>query len=127
MADGSLTAIELVKVGDRIVSYDTVKGKKVLATVTQTLRHPNTEQIVMLNGETLGATDYHRVFTGSGWVRADELVEGFSVLSLAGNGEISSLVLQGAAMRAASGVTTFNLAVDGPKNFFANGILVKSE
>jgi hypothetical protein len=127
MADGSLTAIELVKVGDRIVSYDTVKGKKVLATVTQTLRHPNTEQIVMLNGETLGATDYHRVFTASGWVRADELVEGSSVLSLAGNGEISSLVLQGAAMRAASGVTTFNLAVDGPKNFFANGILVKSE
>jgi hypothetical protein len=60
-------------------------------------------------------------------VRADELVEGSSVLSLAGNGEISSLVLQGAAMRAASGVTTFNLAVDGPKNFFANGILVKSE
>jgi hypothetical protein len=131
MADGTKQAIEGLVVGDRVLAFDTATKKVVAANVTKTYSHFKTEQVVMLNNGLLGATDYHRVYTSEGWKRADALSQGDALFMLdamnGGEMTVRTLPLQRSVLEAAGGVTTYNLAVDGPANFFANGVLVESE
>ena len=131
MADDSQRAIESLRVGDRVLAYDTKAKRLVPARVTQTFVHENTEQVVMINDGLLGATDYHRVYAGGQWHRADALQAGQPLLMLSAVGgerwTTQQLPVQNSVLQAAGGVTTYNLAVDGPGNFFANGVLVESE
>lgn len=127
MADGSTKAIEAIAIGDRVRSYDTATKSVVSSTVTKTFTHEKTEELVMLDNGLLGATGYHRVYADGAWVRADELTAGAMLLRLNPERMTVSYALKGSALQDAGGVATYNLAIDGPANFFANGVLIKSE
>jgi hypothetical protein len=132
MADGSQRAIETIRIGDRVLSFDTETRKLVTTTVTRTFVHSQTEQIIMLNNGLLGATDYHRIFSDGAWKRADALRAGDPLLTLGADANGGQLVLQThtvsrATPQSAGGVPSYNLAIDGPGNFFAAGVLVESE
>jgi len=127
MADGSSKAIETIAIGDQVRAYDTASKMVTVSTVTETFTHEKTEEVVMLDNGLLGATGYHQVYADGAWVRADELAPGASLLRLGAERMTTSYALRSSVMQDAGGVSTYNLAVDGPANFFANGVLVKSE
>jgi intein/homing endonuclease len=73
MGDGSKKAIEDVRVGDEVLSFDEKIGKtiigKVMALEAPTRDHLTT--IVFANGKTLRLTDEHPLFTKKGWASLD--------------------------------------------------------
>ena len=72
LADGSMKAVEKIRVGEEVVSHDDSVNK-----VTDTLSYKVDEELVELefeNGKTITCTKDHEFFTTNrGWVKAGEL------------------------------------------------------
>jgi intein/homing endonuclease len=74
MEDGSEKNVERVKVGDRILSYNTETDEPEIATVEETMSRKAKEVLVLETDEgELRLTPEHPVWTKRGWVKAGQL------------------------------------------------------
>jgi hypothetical protein len=106
--------IETLRVGDQVLSQDVTTGALSFQPILVVHRNPPSEilRIELDNGETLGASAYHRFWrAGLGWAMARELKEGDLLRTLGGLARVVS---------ASAGPTEplFNLDVDGGRTFF---------
>ncbi len=70
MATGEEKPIEKIKIDEEVISYDIDTGEQYIAIVTNTIenkRSVNMATIMFSNGQTLSMTDYHPIYTASGW------------------------------------------------------------
>lgn len=77
LADGSLRAIQKVRIGDEVLCYDTERGEMAIRKVTRTFTNTATElvKVQTLNGE-ITCTAEHPFYTQNGWRPADRLSAG---------------------------------------------------
>lgn len=113
------TPIEALRVGDQIVS-ETPAGKRVQARVARTYHVIQTEYYV-INGR-ISVTGTHPFYVNGQWVPVSKLAVG-DVMS----GEAGGPVVIDSIEKADFGVRVYNIAVDGPHTFFADGILVHNK
>lgn len=132
MDDGSHRKIEDVRVGDRVLSYDTTLGRITKSVVTKTFAHTAEEGTLLINGK-LRATPNHPFFVGGTWKRADELEMGDDLLVFdprASRG-LKLLAVTPDTVRSLVSVPgtleTFNLEVAGEHDYFADGVLVHNK
>ena len=124
LADGTTRAIEAIKVGELVKSYDPASGRFVAATVKEVVRHDaqsSTEVIMVIDG-VLHVTPNHPMHVGGRQVRADELKVGDELVVVEGGAPRGRVV--SSVEREPGLVPTFDLVVDGPGNFVAEGIVV---
>ncbi|MDY7108134.1 MAG: YiiX/YebB-like N1pC/P60 family cysteine hydrolase [Planctomycetota bacterium] len=108
MADGSMTNIEEVRVGDAVRSYDRQAGREIIGIVSRTLRHEPAEMgayYLVINGQ-LRITPNHLIYHGGDWIRAGDVTLGCA-LSTTGV-EVTSV------RRVFEPVPTYHLVVGGP-------------
>ncbi|MEI9952977.1 MAG: Hint domain-containing protein [Pseudomonadota bacterium] len=129
LANGARKPIEQVEASEWVLSFDRMTHALVPARVTQRIVRQDARRFVRIN-ESLVATDNHPFFTEAGWVRAEDLRVGSTLLSLdEARGttrsepglkptSIARLTLEGG-----SG-PTYNLLVEGQHSYFAAGVLV---
>lgn len=109
-----LKAVELIRVGDQIVSQDIATGELSLRPVLRTTARPPaaTRSIVLENGESIRATLGHPWWViGTGWVRTRDLKEGTSLRTTTGFAKIERL-------EASDEAVTYNLVVDDDHTYF---------
>ncbi len=111
--------IESLKVGDEIVSMETVRGERILARVARVLHHPAEEiRGYLVINHFLKVTSNHRVFTSTGWKEAGALVIGEPLRAWNGWIFVNSIE------RVDLPVPTYNIETDHEShNYFADGIL----
>lgn len=83
MANGKQKAIERVRKGEYVLSFNTENCKPEFARVVDTMRRKNASHLFVLhleNGVILKLTGEHPVFTEHGWVEAKDLTERDKVL-----------------------------------------------
>jgi len=85
MTDGTTKAIEDIKVGEKVRTYDVDKGIFTSSTVEGILIQDKTDQLDWFelqfdNGKTLVCTEDHPVLTTDGWVQAKDLTENHVIL-----------------------------------------------
>lgn len=83
MANGKQKAIERVRKGEYILSFNTKKHVPEFAEVMDTMRRKRASSLFVLhleNGNELKLTGEHPVFTKRGWVEAKDLTEKDKVL-----------------------------------------------
>jgi len=119
MADGSKKSIQLVEVGDRVVSCD--GGSVVNGTVTEVLEHSSAEMpdhYVIINNR-LRVTPNHFMYVNGGWMPASEVMVGDELLSLNGTA-IPVTEVEAVYERA----PTYNLEIESCHTFYADDVLV---
>jgi hypothetical protein len=132
MADGTTQAIETIRVGERVVTFDPATSSLGEGTVTETFAHDaeqSTSGTLLINGD-LEATPNHPFFSGGAWVRADQLRVGGELLELASSGATMLSASTGSVRSIAARpghIRTFNLEVEGAHDYFANGVLVHNK
>ncbi len=88
-ANGAIdkVAIENIKVGDRVMSYNEATGMTEVKTVTQTFTstHEEVVKVTHSGGQTITSSVGHRYYTQRGWIGAEDLRAG-DILQLV-NGE----------------------------------------
>lgn len=129
MADGSTKPIEKVETGDLVLSFDETTHALVPARVQRTVVRRAADHLVSVNGELI-ATDNHPFRTARGWVRAEALRVGDTLVRVLDTGagsaarfgtepdEVRSLAMQPGT------VDTYNLDVAETHGYFAGGFLV---
>jgi hypothetical protein len=126
LVDGTFAPIELIAVGDDVLSYDVEQNAPVAGHVIDVYVHPNTPQLLRING-TLTTTPEHRFYVDGQWVPAGQLLIGDVLLSdvLAGNDEASREHVTVTSLELLpGGVTTYNLEIEQVHDYFAGGVLV---
>jgi hypothetical protein len=106
--------IETLRVGDQVLSQDVTTGLLSFQPILVVHRNPpsNIIRVDLDNGETLGASVYHRFWSaGVGWAMARELKEGDLLRTLGGLARV-------VAVSAGPTEPLFNLDVDGGRTFF---------
>lgn len=129
MADGSTRPIEQVRIGDEVLAFDEGSGQLTTGTVVHTFVHPDTENLVVVNG-TLVTTTTHRFYSGGRWVAAERLAAGDDLLGAerpAQDGE-ATLAIEPVSVEQISSMsgkaTTYNFEVARHHDYFAGGLLV---
>ena len=118
---GGSIAIEDVRIGDVVVSYDTEKQELVHAHVKRTLVHPASEVSgwLVVNG-TLCVTPEHTIWVNDQWSEARTLRVGDRLLDVNGD---DVLVYSVNSVRGS--VRVYNLHIEhAAHNYFAGGVLV---
>jgi len=113
-------AVERLREGDRVWAYDLERRRRVQATV-RTIRAAVREGVLAVGGQ-VRVTPEHPVWAGGQWKRADELAAGDVLHGMSGAVKLAAAP---AAIRGP--VRVFDLTVDGPRNFFAGGLLVHNK
>jgi hypothetical protein len=125
MADGSLRAIERVRAGDWVQSYDSESRTLVPTVVLETRRHDAVAShagFIRVNGR-LSATPNHPIWTPQGSKPAGRLVVGDSIVSTDEHGAAASDVVRSIEVLAGD-EDVFDIRVAEPGNYFVGGILV---
>jgi len=121
MADGTITPIEKINVGDLIKSYDFEQDKLIDTTITETLHHKKeeVEEYIVLN-DFLSVTPNHAMYVEGWWKPVKDLTIGEYLTDIHGvKIEVASLEWVKAS------VPVYNLHTNHEShNYFANGILV---
>jgi Pretoxin HINT domain len=123
MADGSERPIERIEIGQSVLSFDLEQQQLVAATVTGRLVHPDTESLVVLDG-TLVTTPEHRFYVQGDWLAAGHLQPDSELLRLTPHSTTLSAAKLTSATSKQGPITTYNLQIQGPQNYFAAGYLV---
>lgn len=122
MADGSQKAIEDVRPGDNVISYDLGSHNLIVSLVEKVFIHPAEEMgdhYLLING--LGVTPNHQIYAGE-WKRADELKVDDLLVMVGGFDVVVSIT------KIYIPKVTYDLHVaDENHNYFANGILVHNK
>jgi hypothetical protein len=106
--------IETLRVGDQVLSQDAATGALSFQPVLVVYHNPPQPilRVELDNGETLGASAYHRFWrAGLGWAMARELKEGDLLRTLGGLARVVSVT-------AGPTEPLFNLDVDGGRTYF---------
>jgi hypothetical protein len=112
--------IEEVSVGDQVLSYDIVLGTHVWSKVQRVIVG-QAQQVLIVDGE-LELTESHPVWVDGTWRDAWDLRKNSEVIRLGGNVEqVRSVVPKSAA------TVVYDLSVDYPHNYFADGFLVHNK
>jgi hypothetical protein len=125
MADGSHRAIEGVRVGDWVRSYDPDARALVSTVVIEARHHAASETrggLIRLNGALL-VTPNHPVFTPAGNKRAEALVLGDPIVSADGRGRPTPDTVR--SIESLPGPSdVYDLVVGAPRNYFVHDILL---
>jgi RHS repeat-associated protein len=125
MADGSRKAIEQIRPGDEVVSFDAQAQQKVAARVSAVFNTEQAAQYIVLNGE-LRATPNHLFYTQGEWRRIGKLAVQSRLLGLdLTDRKIESLQ----KIDSPQGVQVYNIEVDQHHNYFvgSEGYLVHNK
>lgn len=127
MADGSTRPIEKLVVGDQVLAYDVEAGRPTPSTVTHTFIHPDTEGLILVNGDIVTTTS-HPFFVNGKWVRADALRVGDELVHVGDGATALSAGPEPAEVTSLESkpgsATTYNIEVATHHNYFAGGVLV---
>ncbi len=134
MADGTERAIEMLYIGEHVLAHD--GEKHVVTTVLSLIRPPRkmVYELVFSDGNTLTLTDAHPIMTEQGWkslspgatkrenpdLVVSRLQTGDNVLTAHG---VCALTNWHPGER----VQVYNITVDAPHTFYANGVLVHNK
>lgn len=112
--------IEQVRVGDQVLSYDALRGVRVWSEV----RHVSSgraEEVLVVNRD-LELTARHPIWIDGDWRKASVLQPGMHLMAETGE---ASLVT---SVEHRVGTTqVYDLSVEGPHNYFADGVLVHNK
>jgi hypothetical protein len=129
MANGSGKAIEQIVPGEVVLTLDLESRALVAGHVERTFVRPHADRLIVVNGS-LVATANHPFYTSHGWIRAealevgDSLIRGRDVDPASGaRFEVEPAQVHQLMMRPGS-VTTYNLEIAVHHNYFAGGLLV---
>jgi hypothetical protein len=112
--------IELLEVGDRVLSLDEATGSLTQATITRTYKSVRYEYYV-ING-TLEVTSEHPFWMNGSWVNAEDIKVGDRILDW-NNEKIPVESIE----RTVRGVRVYNIEVDGTHTFYVEGVLVHNK
>ena len=116
----STIAIEYIKVGDVVKSFDVGTSSVVNSKVTETFVHSD-RYYMILNG-TIKTTSVHPFYSDGKWIEAGDLSIGDKILHVDGlEHTIETIELSDEP------VTVYNFEVDGTHNYFAEGYLVHNK
>ena len=116
----STIAIEYIKVGDVVKSFDVGTSSVVNSKVTETFVHSD-RYYMIING-TIKTTSVHPFYTDGKWIEAGDLSIGDKILHVDGlEHTIETIELSDEP------VTVYNFEVDGTHNYFAEGYLVHNK
>jgi hypothetical protein len=128
MADESSRAIEQIKVGDVVQSWDTERGERVSATVERVFEHPAGHAGVLLEvtfegrsaDEPLRVTPEHKLYINGVWHPAWSLRSGDELTTIHGE-----TIRVAGVWRALASEAVYNLETGHEThNYFAGGVLV---
>jgi PKD repeat protein len=116
----STIAIEYIKVGDVVKSFDVGTSSIVDSKVTETFVHSD-RYYMILNG-TIKTTSVHPFYSDGNWIEAGDLSIGDKILHVDGlEHTVETIELSDEP------VTVYNFEVDGTHNYFAEGYLVHNK
>ena len=116
----STIAIEYIKVGDVVKSFDVGTSSVVNSKVTETFVHSD-RYYMILNG-TIKTTSVHPFYSDGKWIEAGDLSIGDKILHVDGlEHTIETIELSDEP------VTVYNFEVNGTHNYFAEGYLVHNK
>lgn len=116
MADGTLCAIQNIKIGDEVLCYDNESGETAICKVSHTFQNTAAKlvKVQTRNGE-VACTSDHPFYTQNGWVSADRLAAGDLLLTSKGKWcEVLSVTC--AALD--EEIPVYNFEVDTLHNYF---------
>ena len=116
----STIAIEYIKVGDVVKSFDVGTSSVVNSKVTETFVHSD-RYYMIING-TIKTTSVHPFYTDGKWIEAGDLSIGDKILHVDGLEHTIDSIEEGDEV-----VDVYNLEVDGTHNYFAEGYLVHNK
>ena len=104
-----------------VYSYHTLRKKKELKQIENYFSSDAKEIVKMLteSGDKLEATPNHMIFTGRGYVKAENITIHDSLFQ-----QDKGFVRVAYVAREAKEIKTYNIQVNGNRNYFANGFLV---
>jgi hypothetical protein len=128
MASGEQTAIEKIKIGDYILSWNE-KTKEIEKKIVKQTFEKQTEKLLeikLANGKTIRATPEHRFSVNDKWVQLQELKIN-DELSILKTNKQSTEKVKIVSTREVAGETVYNFEVEDNHNYFAEGILVHND
>lgn len=110
-------AIEDIKVGDLVISYNEETGQTEVKPVTETYvsGHEETVKVKHSGGQELTCSVGHRFFTARGWISAEDLRAG-EILQLVNGEKVVVELVQHEILE--SPIPLYNFAVDGNHNYY---------
>ena len=121
MANGSYQSIETLKKGDKVVCFDTEKGKKLDEEIDEVLIHENPQEGYLVINNSLKVTPEHLVYINHKWAGADSITEKDTLINSQGK-EVKVFDVQHKKEELDK---VFNLRLVGPHhNYFAEDLLV---
>jgi intein/homing endonuclease len=118
MADGTTKPIELLEIGDLVLSFDEESGQMKPDRVTKLLRHPKEDTYLIINGH-LRVTPIHPVLSKGEWKRIDSLEIGDTLTNARGEDiPIESIDI------VKETVDVYNFEVNPYHTYIAGGIVV---
>jgi hypothetical protein len=120
--DRGPVAIEMIEVGDRVLSKDVETGELAYKPVLHTTERPAASvKKLLVNGEPIVASDGHNFWvSGKGWVKAHELKAGEPVHTVTGTSRLKALESQ------AEPASVYNLVVADFHTYFVGPSLILS-
>jgi len=120
-------AIESLVAGDLVYAYDFELRERVPARVRTTFVHEDetVRSLTLADGRQVQVTGNHPFWAGGDWVAAEDLVDGAELMIADGTGAAPALFESYANEE--SGVTVYNIEVEGHHNYFAGGVLVHNK
>ncbi|MFH1235693.1 MAG: Ig-like domain-containing protein [Parcubacteria group bacterium] len=121
MSDGTAIPISEVRIGDEVLTYTSLGDMTLVpARVMNTLEH-NVDEYLVINGS-LTVTPEHIIWLNDRWQPIGNARVGDRVVNAQGTTvQITSIT------RRHDLLTVYNLHVEGPHTFFANGVYVHNE
>ena len=118
--DGKM-AIEQIKTGDIVKTFNTETSKVETSTVTETFIHPNNSNRLIINNK-INTTLEHPFYINGEWVDAGDLKVGDELLHIDGSKhKITSIKTD------TSNQTVYNFEVEGTHTYFAEEYLVHNK
>jgi hypothetical protein len=118
--DRGAVPIERVRVGDQVLSYDALRGVRVWSGV-QHISSGRAEEVLVVNHD-LELTAQHPIWIDGEWRKASALQRGMHLMAETGE---ASLVT---SVEHRFGTTqVYDLSVEAPHNYFADGVLVHNK
>ncbi len=121
MSDGSMQLIPSIRIDDLVRCWDDRRGILAEGQVVRILTG-TADKLIRLNGQ-LAATPAHRVLTGRGYLRFDEVEVGDTTVCLPGLETKPITQIE----TLAGEIQVYNLVVAPFSSFFAEGLLVEDQ